>query len=237
MPLLDHFHPPLSRRRHWEGLHAAWANAICRHLNADLLPPRFFAEAQVHAGGRSEVDVATFEEELGLAVEGGIGVAVWAPPRPSRVATLDFGEADVFEVRVSTDEDGPRLVAAIELVRPANKDRPGHRRMFAAKCAGYLQESVGLMLVDVVTERSASLHEELLGLLGVSRDAGTPADLYAGTYRIAPEADSARLESWFETLAVGDPLPTLPLWIGRDLALPLDLERTYGAACASLRIG
>ena len=25
MPLLDHFHPPLSDERHWESFHAAWA--------------------------------------------------------------------------------------------------------------------------------------------------------------------------------------------------------------------
>ena len=28
MPLLDHFRPPLSERRPWESLHAAWAGAL-----------------------------------------------------------------------------------------------------------------------------------------------------------------------------------------------------------------
>ena len=28
MPLLDHFHPPLSERRHWEAFHSRWAGAI-----------------------------------------------------------------------------------------------------------------------------------------------------------------------------------------------------------------
>ncbi len=28
MPLLDHFHPPMAPRRHWESFHVNWAGAI-----------------------------------------------------------------------------------------------------------------------------------------------------------------------------------------------------------------
>jgi hypothetical protein len=35
---------------------------------------------------------------------------------------------------------------------------------------------------------------------------------------------------------VGDPLPTLPLWLEADLALPLDLESAYQAACVARRL-
>ena len=35
MPLLDHFHPPLSRHRHWENLHSAWANALRDQANPE----------------------------------------------------------------------------------------------------------------------------------------------------------------------------------------------------------
>jgi hypothetical protein len=41
MPLLDHFHPPLLDRRHWEGFHGRWAAAISDALNEDL-PPEYF---------------------------------------------------------------------------------------------------------------------------------------------------------------------------------------------------
>src|SRR5262245_24792405 len=121
MPLLDHFHPPLSQRRHWENLHSAWANALRDQLNAGLLPPQFFAEVQISVGGRVEIDVATFEEANGSAASGGGGVAAWAPPRPPQSCLLQFAHPDLFEVQVLRDEGGPRLVAAIELVSPANK--------------------------------------------------------------------------------------------------------------------
>jgi hypothetical protein len=35
MPLLDHFHPPLSKQRHWDSFHGAWAEAIAWHLNEE----------------------------------------------------------------------------------------------------------------------------------------------------------------------------------------------------------
>jgi hypothetical protein len=40
MPLLDHFHPPRSERRHWEAFHARWASAIADDLNDNVLPER-----------------------------------------------------------------------------------------------------------------------------------------------------------------------------------------------------
>lgn len=49
MPLLDHFHAPLHPQRHWEAFHSRWASAIADALNADLLPPEYFAEPETHA--------------------------------------------------------------------------------------------------------------------------------------------------------------------------------------------
>src|SRR5437868_15552060 len=85
MPLLDHFHPPLSQLRHWESFHAAWATEIMRTLNRHVLPAGCFAEAQVHVGSRVEVDVASFHENGAPGgspqpAAGGVAVATWAPP-------------------------------------------------------------------------------------------------------------------------------------------------------------
>jgi hypothetical protein len=37
-------------------------------------------------------------------------------------------------------------------------------------------------------------------------------------------------------LALGSILPTLPLWLEADLAVPLDLERSYEATFVELRV-
>lgn len=237
MPLLDHFRPPLSQRRHWDSFHGAWAEAMAQHLNQLLLPDGFVAEARVKLGGQVEIDVGTFAES-GPSAASEHGVATWAPPQPAATALLNFQAPEIFEVQVLQEEGGPRLVAAIELVSPANKDRPSHRRMFAVKCASYLHSGVSVMMVDVVTERAGNLHAELLQLL--QAPLVTPAqgnhELYAAAYRTIAGSQGLTLETWAETLSLRQTLPTLPLWVMPDLGLPMDLEMTYQAACAARRI-
>src|SRR5437899_2796163 len=181
MPLLDHFRPPLSQRRHWDSFHGAWAEAMAANLNQSLLPEQFVAEARVKLGNQVEIDVGAFKEDGTPPPSESGGVAVWAPPKPLATAALEFQDPDIFEVQVLSEHEGPRLVAAIELVSPSNKDRPANRRMFAIKCASYLHSGVSVILVDVVTERPGNLHGELLDLLQVQlKTPGQGAhDLYA----------------------------------------------------------
>ena len=142
-----------------------------------------------------------------------------------------------LKLRICNDR-GDRLVAAVELVNPANKDRPEHRRDFAVKCAAYLQQQVSVVVVDIVTERSANLHVELMELLDRTDAAPWPADqnLYAVAYRTTKEKDAWRMELWPEPLAMSRPLPTLPLWLADNLAVPLELEASYEETCKVLRI-
>ena len=50
MALRDHFHAPLSIRRHWHSFHNAWATAIAIDLNTHL-PEGYFAEPNVQFEG------------------------------------------------------------------------------------------------------------------------------------------------------------------------------------------
>lgn len=65
MPVLDHFRPPLSKQRPWDGFHAAWANALVERLNENLLPPGYVALPLETVGGRIEIDVATTTDPAG----------------------------------------------------------------------------------------------------------------------------------------------------------------------------
>src|SRR6188472_3506089 len=81
--------------------------------------------------------------------------------------TVHFGTSgqDEFEVRIYDEEQGQRLVAAIEIISPSNKDRPEHRRAFVAKVAALLQKEVCVSVVDLVTVRQANLYADLLALI------------------------------------------------------------------------
>jgi phenylacetate-coenzyme A ligase PaaK-like adenylate-forming protein len=90
-----------------------------------------------------------------------------AQPLPQRyVAHPRVNVYSEYEVRVYDTERNQRLVAAVELVSPANKDRPEHRQTFVAKCAALLQNQVSVTIVDVVTVRAFNLYGELLDLIG-----------------------------------------------------------------------
>jgi hypothetical protein len=238
MPLLDHFHPPLHGPRRWEGFHHAWATFIAQQLNQETLPPDYFAESEIRVGPELAVDVAALER-IGRDGGGKRGTAVWSPSRPKIAVKVDFAQLDTYEIRVYQDLGGAELRAAIELVSPANKDRAGSRRTFAAKCAGYLRHGVGLLIVDVVTSRTANLHAELFDVLEVkSRRAAwaSSTGLYAVAYRPVTVRKGPRVEVWPVPLALGKALPEMPLWLALDLCVPVRLEESYLATCRSLRI-
>ena len=239
MPLLDHFHPPLHGPRRWEGFHHSWAAFIAQQLNQEWLPAGYFAESEISLGPEFEIDVATLEGGDPTTNATGTATAVWSPPRPKFSVPVDFAHLDSYEIRVYQDLGGAQLRAAIELVSPSNKDRPGSRRTFAAKCAGYLKHGIGLVIVDVVTLRSANLHAELYETLEITSPSPaweSPTGLYAVAYRPVTELRKPRLEVWPHELTLHRKLPELPLWLSRDIAVPLRLEESYVTTCQSLRI-
>ena len=232
MNLQDHFNPPLSQRRHWHAFHNAWATYIAASLN-EWLPPGYFAEPNVQFG--IEIDVAAFDETpFRPPSSPTVPAATWAPPAP--VQTIPFQlTSDIVEVAIYNSEAGPTLVGAIELVSPANKDRPSHRDAFTAKCATYLRQGIGLLIVDIVTERTANLHNELMAQFIAPDTPFLDAALYATAYRPVGSNGESELEIWQEPLSIGEPLPTLPLWL-RSFSAPVDLGAAYTRTCREQRL-
>ena len=239
MPLLDHFSPPLSRTHPWRSFHGAWAAAMARLLNQGLLPAGYYAVPLLDRDGPIEIDVAALREHEALAPTGGAtGPQAWTPPAPGLAVAVELPAPDAVEVQVFADDGEPRLAAAVELVSPRNKDRAQARQAFTVKCVGYLQQGSSVVVVDTVTTRRADLHAAILSLLGVDPGAiATPLNLSAVSYRaVGREEETQQLQLWPEPLALGQPLPTLPLWIATDFSVPLDLEASYQATCVDLRI-
>lgn len=237
MPLLDHFHPPLSERRSWEGFHGLWAAALVEKLNGEVLGEDYFADMQVHVGSQVEVDVATLTERDSAGQGGAATMArTWSPTATSLVPPTLF--PDDIEVQVLSTVAGPTLVAAIELVSPGNKDRPEVWRAFAAKCVGYLTRGIGLIVVDIVTNRSANLHNEIVALLKdeTRYQMTTSSPAYVTAYRPKRTPAGDQIEIWTHGLTIGDELPVLPLSLRNAKTVPVDLEATYTDARLRYRL-
>jgi hypothetical protein len=243
MPLRDHFRPPVSQRSSWEGFHGQWPAAMIQELNKRL-PSGYFAEPRVHLGTMVEIDIGTFESDEPRRFDGTIdesdggAMSVWAPVEPNVAVETTLPEQYEYEVRVYDSERERHLVAAIELVSPANKDRPEHRAVFVAKCAALLQKGVAVSIVDLVTSRRFNLYRELLELIGhVDPTLSDPTpSTYAASCRTLKRGRRSIFEAWSNALVVGQPLPTLPIWLDAELAVPLDLETCYEQTCRDLRI-
>jgi hypothetical protein len=235
MPLRDHFHTSSAYLK-WQALHGGWPMVIAQRLNA-ILPEEYVAQPNVRVGEAMEIDIAAFERESfsPAADAGNLMVASWAPAQPSILLDAEFPESSEYEVNIYT-QDEFRLVAAIELVSPSNKDRPENRKTFVNKCETLLKKEVCVTIVDLVTSRTANLYGELLDELGAQRTAISHGAIYAATCQGRRAGPRWRLEAWEHELAIGAELPTLPLWLAQDFMVPLELEAAYEETCRSLRI-
>jgi hypothetical protein len=130
-----------------------------------------------------EIDVSAHDKDERAAfatatgadkAEGGVATAVWAPPRPTLDVITDLPDQYEYEVRVFDTWRDRRLVAAVEIVSPANKDRPENRRAFVTKCAALLQQRVSVAIIDLVTIRQFNLYGDLLELIGETDPALAP---------------------------------------------------------------
>jgi hypothetical protein len=244
MPLLDHFHAPLADEIPWTSLHSGWATRIADDLNERWLPREYLAAEIATSGLHPEIDVATYEKpSVASPAAPGDGAAVATLARPTwQVAdpVMSFAVTfpEVFEVRIYTDLGRRKLVAVIELVSPSNKDRPGERRAFAGKTAAYLQQGVSVAVIDVVTSKLCNLHNEVVQLLGAPAEAAMPPDqpIYAASYRPTFRDEKPQIDLWREPLAVGKPLPTMPLRLTGDLFVPVEFESTYTETCRRRRL-
>jgi hypothetical protein len=242
MPLRDHFRPPVSKQASWEGFHGMWPASIVQQLRKQL-PPGFVAEPRVHLGTLMEIDVGALQaDEVPRAVQqsgnGSAATAAWTASDPAVAVETDPPDEYEYEVRVYDVERQRTLVAAIELVSPANKDRPESPQALVAKCASLLRKGIAVSIVDLVTVRRFNLYAQLMEFIGHPDQTMSNEEppIYAASCRWPTKGTRARLEAWSHALVVGEPLPTLPLWLREDLVIALDLEQSYEQACSDLWI-
>lgn len=224
----------------WEGVHLLWMTELLRHLKGRL-PPGFRAylgtgPAVAVGAPPARPDVAVRSHEEGASDTGG-----GSPSRPASDVGTRAADPDV-EIAVAALEPAPtlfvernnRLVAAVELISPRNKDRPVARATYLSRYVGYLIEGAHLLLVDVHSRPVGfSFADRIAEELQLANQPTLPPPM-AVSYRVGePAATGGRLLAiWRRPLAVGAPLPTLPLPLEVNVEVPVDLEGTYARAAA-----
>lgn len=221
----------------WDGVHQVWMVELLYAIKP-LLPPAYRAYIGT---------TPTFA--IGAPDDGrpDVGVRDWPTDeqRPPGGGSESDSEPDE-EVAVATIaadtalmvERAGRLVAAVELISPRNKDRLSAQAAYTAAYAGYLLRGVHLLLVDVHRRPAGfSFADRIAAELGLNR----PPVLapFAVGYRVGGPAPAGGrfLAVWRRPLTVGDPLSPMRLWLSADVSVPVDLEATYRRATEAAYLG
>ena len=227
MPLHD-----WTKRRGWSGLHIYWMVNICDDIKTKL-PDGFRAYigsspivAIDDPPGQPDVSVRQTNGGTQNTLESG-EFDPFQPDWEGQVATIEA------ETSVYIERNG-RLIAAVELISPGNKDGSDKKLNYTARYLGYLTNGVHLLFVDLHPRPFAfSFADEIAERLQFPQQPSRQAP-YAISYRVnsATSGETTVAVRHF-SLKVGDPLPNAPLAIGFPDVVIVDLEETYRKAAAS----
>src|SRR5581483_11487635 len=216
----------------FHAFHTAWITHLSEALNDGLLPSGYYALPEQH-GGRFIADVLTLQASLPNVPppptgEGGVAVAE-TPPRVRRKLSPSPAARGSRRTLTIRHVSGHRIVALVEIISPANKDRASHVAEFVDKVETALWQGIHVLLVDLFPPGP----HDPQGMHAViwERFDDEPYVLPATEpLTLASYVAGPRPEAYLEHLAVGSPLAEMPLFLNPDRYINVPLESTYLAA-------
>jgi hypothetical protein len=208
--------------------HQKWTVAICNALNGGRLPAGYFAMVEQRTRG-PEPDVVTLAlDPPAHSLSGGLAVDL----QPPKVRFVVHSEAAGYARkanRITVRHPDGDVVAIVEIVSPGNKDSRHAIRAFARKAVEFLDAGVHLLIVDLFPPSRRDpqgihkaiwdrIHDEPFAL---------PPDK---PLTVAAYAAGTKTVAYVEPVAVGDPLPDMPIFLTADRYVPCPLEATYQTA-------
>lgn len=211
----------------YHAFHHSWIEEIHRAV-LKLLPEDYYSLPEQQAAGFGP-DVLTLKsDDWEDATVGGVATK----PRPK---TKLFQETPTeFYLRKQKSVaihhvSGDRIVAMIELVSPGNKNSRHGIRSFVRKARELLKQKVHLLIVDpfpVSSRDPSGLHAAIIEEFQ-DDPLVLPPELPLSTFSY--ECDDC-VRTYLEPLAVGDPLPDMPVFLYPGMYIEVPLEATYLSA-------
>jgi hypothetical protein len=222
----------------FHAFHLAWLGELQKTLNGGVLPSGYYAMAEQYADGviPDVLGLRESDPDTTPAPEPNGGVATLTKTRPKvehrLTATKEIvkGKRRTLTVRHTT---GHRIVAFIEIVSPANKDRVESVTEFTTKVIAALRSGIHVLLVDPFPPGSADpsgKHGAIWRRLS-SDKLEPPEDR---PLALAAYDASKPAQAFVNYLSVGDPLPDMPLFLTPTKYIDVPLELTYSAAYAGM---
>ncbi len=222
----------------FHAFHTAWIGEIQTALNGGVLPDGYYALAEQHVGQMvtGVLTLHTPPSREGLEplpripeTDGGVTVAD-APPQVSRHETLENTVAELRRTLTIRHVSRHRVVALLEIISPANKDRAEHVESFAVKNINALERGIHVLLVDLFPNGPRDPH-------GMNHE--IRRRFYPEIEATNGRTGQATLNSWAvgrelmdvytEYVELGDALPDMPLFLTDQRYVNVPLESTYAA--------
>jgi Protein of unknown function (DUF4058) len=225
----------------FHAFHNAWNTHLMGKLNGGILPKGYYALAEQYVRGRVP-DVLTFQvpepDQNARLVSGsgdrGIALAD-SPPQVRHRLIADENTAYRARQRTLTirSTSGHHIVAMLEIVSPANKDRASSVQDFVKNVESALIRGIHVLVVDLIRPGKhdpRGIHGEIWSRYA-SEEYGLPVEqaLTLSSYLAEDE-----VEAYVDHLNFGDPLPEMPLFLDDETYIYVPLETTYLAAYLDL---
>src|SRR5262249_34555605 len=218
----------------YHAFHHRWISAISDVLNSGLLPQAYYALPEQVGAGRG-LDVLTLQDQR--PAEDGAGTATATLQTRPQTRFMAQTEGEFYRRKKSSivvrHVSGDRIVAMIEIVSPGNKASRHAFRALVEKACELLEHRIHLLIVDPFPpgprDRNgvhAAIWEEVEDT-PFQPPADRPLTLVAYECELITRA-------YIETVAVGDALPEMPLFLEPNGCIKVPLEATYQAAFAVL---
>jgi hypothetical protein len=212
----------------FHAFHQDWIGVLARALNAGVLPRDYFALREQSIRGPVP-DVLTLKLSPGHEDSDGVstGLAVAAVPPRARVVRRADDKVYVRKAdRIAVRHRHGQIVAVVEIVSPGNKASKNELRAFVEKTANLIAQGVHMLVIDLLppSQRDPQGIHKAIWDEFVEEDFELPADkpLTLAAYDAGPPP-----VAYVESVAVGEELPEMPIFLKPELYVPAPLEATY----------
>jgi hypothetical protein len=220
--------------------HHGWIEEIARSLNRGILPADYYAMAEQFAAGLGPDVLTLHAPQLGgdggtdrstgrSPEERGGGVLLARPRvRPIAETEMEFYRRKQSLVAVR-HVSGDRVVAVVEVVSPGNKCTRPALEQFVRKVAEFLDRRVHLLILDLLSpgrHDPRGIHGAIWDYIDVQPYSPPPGK----TLTLAAYESDLAIRAYVESVAVGDALPEMPLFLEPGGCVEVPLEASYQSA-------
>jgi hypothetical protein len=223
----------------FHAFHHDWITELARALNGGLLPDEYYALPEQQAAGFGP-DVLTLQTQSAdgddAPQKSSGGAATLIQSRPQTQFTAET-KAEFYRRKKSSiavrHVSGDRIVAMLEVISPGNKASRHALRAFVAKACELLEHRVHLLILDPFPPGRRDPNGIHAAIWEEVEDEPFALPSNKPLTLVAYECDLTT-RAYIEPIAVGDPLPDMPLFVEPTCYVPVPLETTYQTAFAAM---